>query len=128
MDERLDRVIAQGMCLGVLELLRAAGIDEQDQREMVRRVWVSMAHSGQLGLAERIVAGDVLTDDQVITLVAVMLQELGAAIAHLRPLEVRLRHLVELGEIPSDAGPLRITRLSEVHYGYHLGLALPPGA
>lgn len=72
------------------ELLCESGISPP---ELVRRVTDRLGHAG---LLDRVVAGDLLNDDQAITLVVVMAQELMASIAHLRPVEVKLHYLLEL--------------------------------
>lgn len=65
--------------------------------ELARRV--SQRVERDAGLWDRIVGGDLLNDDQAITLIVVLCQELMASVGHLRPLNVRVSYHLELREL-----------------------------
>lgn len=65
--------------------------------ELVRRV--SERVERDVALWDRVIGGDLLNDDQAITLIVVLCQELMASVGHLRPMNVRVSYHLELREL-----------------------------
>ncbi len=99
-DNRLEELLAQSEGFGIVDILDAAGIDQEEQKDIRRRMFAELVRMNRLEIGERMIAGDVLDDDQVVTVVGVFLRELVAAIGHLRPVTVKLNHYSELIEVP----------------------------
>lgn len=116
MKERLNLLLAESAGFTLLDLLDGIGIDTDQRFELVRRIWTDLDMVGKVEVGERLVAGDVANDDQVVTIVAFLLQELVASIGHLRPVSVRLRHISELEQL-SDSGPQQVVCSSRVNVG-----------
>ena len=68
-----------------------------DAAEVLRRVCERLQRGGTW---ERMISGELLNDDQVITATAVLAQELMASVGHLRPKNVRLSYHLEIRESP----------------------------
>lgn len=116
MSERLQILLAESAGFTLLDLLDGMNIKTEDRQELVQRVWQDLEHVGKVDIGERVLAGDVLNDDQVVTLMGFILQELVATIGHLRPSSVRLNHLTELEEL-APSGPQNVLSTTRVQLG-----------
>lgn len=116
MSERLQILLAQSAGFTLLDLLDRMNITSGERHELVQRVWSDLDHVDKVDIGERVLAGDVLNDDQVVTLMAFLLQELVAAIGHLAPSNVRLKHLAELEEL-RPSGPQSVLSSIRVQLG-----------
>lgn len=102
-QESLEGLKLRSAGFTLLDLLNGVGIGASDREALVRRVWDSLDAIGELDVATRLLELDVLDDDQVVTVIGVLLQELVASIGHLRPLTVRLRHMTEIEKLSGGA-------------------------
>lgn len=116
MSERLQTLLAQSAGFTLLDLLDGMNITSEDRQELVQRVWTDLDCVRKVDVGERLVAGDVLNDDQVVTLMGFILQELVATIGHLKPSSVRLNHFTELEELAST-GPQNVLSTTRVQLG-----------
>lgn len=100
-----ERIYQLRSCTGgytLLNLLDSMGISADDRFALIQRIWKSLSDMKMVHVGECAVHGDVLNDDQVVTLMALLVQELIASIGTLRPMTVHLRHLTEL--VPATGG------------------------
>lgn len=96
MNLSLDNLPDTVKSLSVSCLLQQVDLDEERiVLDTLTRLWPS-------GIAVRVLEGDVLNDDQVVRLVATLVQELFAAIANHHPIDVVVSHSVSVRDIPHD--------------------------
>lgn len=102
-SEELEALRSRSAGFTLLDLLDGIGIGQKERLVLVDRVWQSLEAVDELKVASRLLELDVLNDDQVVVIVAMLVQELFASVGYLRPVSVRLRHFTELDRIDPNA-------------------------